>query len=236
MAETESTIQQLYTALARYPHNPFGWGTGKENARTLGYAGRWLETLPGAVWESAAAVGNPFAVAAIAPGAVVLDLGCGAGADLCIAATLVGPEGRAIGVDLTPAMVEKARASAALMHLVNVEVVHGDFANLPLDNESVDVVLSNGAINLSEHKPCVFLETFRVLRRGGSFCFADMVRTGEAAAEGSWAACVAGTVKPDRYVELLTSAGFRDARLVTLTGYKTAANTIGAVFSAAKPG
>ncbi len=235
MPETDTTIQQLYTALARYPGAAFGWGTGKDNARTLGYAARWLDTLPDAVWESAAAVGNPFAAATIAPGAVVVDLGCGAGADLCIAAMLVGPGGRATGVDVTLAMVEKARASAALMHLANVEVLHGDFANLPLEYESVDVVLSNGAINLSEHKPCVFVETYRVLRPGGSFCFADMVRTDDTVAEGSWAACVAGTVKPERYIELLANAGFRDARLVTLTGYKTAPNTVGALFAAAKP-
>jgi len=122
----------LYTTLANEPHRDFGWGKGKENARSLGYAPEWLETLPDAVWESAAAVGNPFAVAAIAVGQTVVDLGCGAGADACVAALLVGSSGRVVGVDCTPAMIAKARANAAAAGLGQTEFHESDMTRLPL--------------------------------------------------------------------------------------------------------
>src|SRR5205823_6495168 len=101
---------------------------GMENARLLGYDRGWLERLPAAVWESAAAVGNPFGLGPIHPGETVVDLGCGAGADVCVAALLVGRRGRVIGLDVTPAMVEKARANAKLAGLPNVEICEADMA------------------------------------------------------------------------------------------------------------
>lgn len=146
-------VQQLYTELALHPEKGFAWGKGKENARALGYDETWLELLPEAVWESTAAVGNPFAIGSIDAGETVLDLGCGAGADVCVAALLVGPRGRVIGVDFTPAMVEKARANSKLAGLSNVTMHEADIANLPLPDAYVDVVISHGAINLSPHKP-----------------------------------------------------------------------------------
>src|SRR5512135_904670 len=115
-----------------HPEKEFGWGKGEHNARALGYDVTWLEQLPTAVWESAAAVGNPFAIGPIHPGETVIDLGCSAGADVCVAALLVGPRGRVIGVDITPAMVEKARANAAQAGLHNVTIQEGDIAELPL--------------------------------------------------------------------------------------------------------
>lgn len=230
-------IQALYTELAVHPEKEFGWGKGKENARTLGYDARWLESLPDVAWESAAAVGNPFALGPLVSGEVAIDLGCGAGADLCIAALLVGAGGRAIGIDVTPAMIAKAGAVAETARLTNVELHVADMETLPLANASVDVVISNGAINLSAHKPCVFKEIFRVLKPGGRLQFADMVRDGtdDTPRCGSWADCVSGTVEPQRYLEMLSAAGFRGAELMSLTGYRTAANTIGATFRARKP-
>jgi arsenite methyltransferase len=109
---------------------------------------------------------------------------------------------------------------------------------LPLENASADVVISNGTINLSSHKPCVFKEVFRVLRPGGRFQFADMVRDGVAADApscGSWADCVAGTVEPKRYLDMLEAAGFGDAEMISFTGYRTAPTTIGATFRAVRP-
>jgi arsenite methyltransferase len=230
-------IRALYTELALHPGKDFGWDKGKENARRLGYDKRWLEALPEAAWESAAAVGNVFELGPLLPGEIVVDLGCGAGADLCIAALLVGDGGRVVGVDVTPAMVAKARDVAKAVGLVNVELRVADMETLPLADATVDVVISNGAINLSAHKPCVFKEIFRVLKPGGRLQFADMVRQkgGEAPACGSWADCVSGTVDPERYLDMLGAAGFQGAALVSLTDYKTAANTIGATFRAQKP-
>jgi arsenite methyltransferase len=234
-------VRELYTKLALPPKKGFAWGKGKENARTLGYDERWLELLGEAVWESAAAAGNPFAIGPINVGETVLDLGCGAGADVCVAALLVGPNGRVFGVDFTLAMVEKARANAKLADLHNVTIHEADIADLPLPEACVDVVISNGAVNLSPNKLCVLQEAFRVLKPGGRLCIADLVR--EAASShrdtetsgGSWANCVAGTLSPDCFLQLLEQASFVDPKLVSTTGYRTSPETIGAIFQARKP-
>jgi arsenite methyltransferase len=196
-----------------------------------------LDQLPAVVWESAAAVGNPFSLGPIRPGETVVDLGCGAGTDLCVAALLIGSQGRAYGIDITPAMVAKAKETASLLGLSNVELHVADIVTLPLQDATADVVISNGAINLSSHKPCVFKEVFRILRPGGRFQFADMVRDDAVPAPscGSWADCVSGTVEPRRYLDMLQAAGFGDAEMVSFTGYRTAPTTIGATFRARKP-
>jgi len=236
-------VRALYTELALNPAKEFGWGKGKDNARALGYDPAWLARLPDAVWESSAAVGNPFALGPIRPGDTVVDLGCGAGADVCVAALLVGPRGRVIGVDLTPAMVEKARANAALAGFTNIEIIEADIADFPAPDACADIVLSNGAINLSAHKPCVLKEALRVLKAGGRFYIADMVRDTTAAhsesdtekSEGSWANCVAGTLAPACFVEMLAEAGFTNAEFLRTTDYRTSPETIGATFRAQKP-
>ena len=230
-------IRALYTDLALHPEKDFGWGTGRENARALGYAAHWLDGLPERAWESAASVGNPLSLGPIRPGEVLVDLGCGAGADLCIAAQMIGATGRAIGIDVTPAMVEKARENAALAGLSNIEVHVASIEATGLPDACADVVISNGAINLSAHKPHVFQEAFRILKPGGRLQFADMVRASvsEAASGESWASCVAGTVEPEQYLKMIRAAGFTDAQLVGFTSYKTAASTIGAMFKASRP-
>lgn len=233
-------VQQLYTDLALHPEKDFGWGKGKENARLLGYDPAWLNTLPDEVWVAAAAVGNPFGLGRIGQGETVVDLGCGAGADLCIAALLVGASGRVIGVDVTPAMVERARKSAALVGARHVEIHEADMVQLPVGDCSADVVIANGSINLSARKECVLKEIFRVLRPGGRLQFADMVRDcsiqeNNDSVGDSWANCVAGTLAPAQLLDLLRKTGFEAAEIVSFTGYRTAPTTIGALIRAKKP-
>jgi arsenite methyltransferase len=228
-------IRALYSELALNPEKDFGWGKGKENARALGYNRDWLERLPEAVWESSSAVGNPFACGPIHPGETVIDLGCGAGADVYVAGLLVGPSGSVIGVDMTPAMVQKARANAVRVGLANVTIHEADMAKVPLPDSCADVVISNGAINLLPDKPCALREAFRVLKLGGRFQIADMIRDESTAqcervAAGSWADCIGGTVTVSCFLQMLAEIGFERAECVKTTGYRTSASTIGALF------
>lgn len=241
-ANHRQQLINLYTQLAEKPDQDFGWSKGKQNALALAYESDWMQRLPDAVWESAAAVGNPFQIAPIQTGESVLDLGCGAGADACVAALLVGVNGTVVGIDCTPAMVNKARANAHLSQLNNVTIKTADFIDLPVDSNSFDVVISNGAINLSQDKNKVFDEIYRVLKPGGRLQLADMIRqsnasnTTQACSEESWADCVQGTLSLDELLAVTKQSGFSQVKKIRSTGYKTAENTIGVLISALKPG
>lgn len=232
-----NAVIELYTELATRPEQDFGWDKGPGNALSHGYRADWIEALPETAWAYCAAVGNPFELGPFNPGETVLDLGCGAGVDLLVAALLVGTRGRVIGVDITPAMVDLAVRHAVLAGLDNIRVLAGSIEQLPVPDASVDIVISNGAINLATSKERVFAEVFRVLRPGGRLYIADMIRdescgdTG-CSAGGSWADCVAGALVADELLALMRAAGLPDARLIGVNHYKTAASTVGATFSA----
>jgi SAM-dependent methyltransferase len=234
-------VRFLYTELAIHPEKDFGWGKGKENAQALGYASEWLNGLSDIVWESAAAVGNPFSLGPIHFGETVVDIGCGAGADACIAAMLVGREGKVFGIDCTSAMIAKASDNADVSGLPQVVFHEAEMTDLPLQDCIADMVISNGVINLAKDKEAVLAEAYRVLRPGGRLQIADMVRdisTGDSACcsrEESWADCVSGTLEPDTFLSMLTKAGFSDVVLAGFTDYRTAANTRGALFRAIRP-
>jgi len=239
----EDQVRKLYSQLALHPEQDFGWRKGKENAKNLGYCQNMLDKIPDVVWELAAAVGNPFSAGPINRGEAVVDLGCGAGADLCVAALLAGDTGRVIGIDVTPEMVEKARSNIALMGFTHAKVELGDFLKLPLEQNTADVVISNGAINLSPKQPCVFQEILRVLKPNGRLYLADMIRLDPSASlschsdsnAGSWANCVAGTLSRQYLEKVMTDAGFQDVNFIKTTGYHTSPVTEGAVFRATKP-
>jgi len=177
-------IQKTYTSVSEEQDRDFVFPTGRAWARQLGYPQQELARVPDESVESFAGVANPFGLGPIAAGETVLDLGCGAGTDLLIAAQMAGPGGRAIGIDMTAAMTDRARASAREMGLDNVELHEGLIETLPLGDESIDVVISNGVIDLVPDKDAVFSEIKRVLRAGGRLQIADVVIHREVSEEG----------------------------------------------------
>ena len=168
-------IRKTYTDVSVDREREFIFPTGRAWARQLGYPEPELSRVPDASVESFAGVANHWTLGRIEPGQVVLDLGCGAGTDVLIAAQMTGPTGRVIGVDMTPAMLEQARASAVQMGLQNVELHESLIESLPIEHAFVDVVISNGVIDLVPDKEAVFDEIDRVLRPGGRLQIADVV-------------------------------------------------------------
>ena len=168
-------IRRTYTDVSTDQEQDFIFPTGRSWAQELGYPEPELSRVPDASVESFDGVANNWALGRIEPGSVVLDLGCGAGTDLLIAAQMAGPGGRALGVDMTPAMLEHARASALEMALENVELHESLIESLPLADASVDVVISNGVIDLVPDKDAVFDEIDRVVRPGGRLQLADVI-------------------------------------------------------------
>jgi arsenite methyltransferase len=168
-------IRKTYTDVSIDHDAEFIFPTGRAWAEELQYPQPELAGVPDATVASFAGVANHWLLGRVEPGTIVLDLGCGAGTDLLIAAQMTGPGGRAIGVDMTPSMLEVARASAREMQLASVELHEGLIESLPLEAESVDLVISNGVIDLVPDKDAVFDEIDRVLRPGGRLQFADVV-------------------------------------------------------------
>ena len=175
-ARLRAEVQTMYARVATAPDGTFHFHRGPAYAATrLGYDHNELAALPLEVTSSFAGVANPHAIGAIPAGAVVVDVGCGAGTDLLLAARRVGPTGRAIGVDMTEAMRKRAIEGAARCGLTNVEVRAGDATRLPLDDRSVDVVISNGVLNLVPDKERAVAEIARVLKPGGRAQIGDIV-------------------------------------------------------------
>jgi arsenite methyltransferase len=168
-------IRDTYTDVATAADAEFIFPTGRGWARELEYPEPELSRVPDATVDSFAGVANHWRLGRIEPGAVVLDLGCGAGTDLLIAAQMTGPSGRVIGVDMTASMLTRARASAQAMGLEQVELHEALIEDLPVDDAGVDVVISNGVIDLVPDKDAVFDEIDRVLRPGGRLQIADVV-------------------------------------------------------------
>jgi SAM-dependent methyltransferase len=168
-------IRKTYTDVSREQQRDYIFPTGRSWAEELGYPEPELGRVADATVESFAGVANLWALGRIEPGAVVLDLGCGAGTDLLIAAQMAGSAGRAVGIDMTSAMLDRAAASARELGFTNVTVYESLIETLPLDDASVDVVISNGVIDLIPDKDAVFDEIDRVLRPGGRLQIADVV-------------------------------------------------------------
>jgi arsenite methyltransferase len=173
-------VSFIYARVADDPNGDFHFHRGADYAASLlGYDATALANIPTTTTASFAGVGNPHCVAPIEPGETVIDIGCGAGTDLMLAARRVGPTGKAIGVDMTPAMAERARAGAKALGLDHVEIRVGDALELPIESGTVDVIISNGVINLTPDKDRAYAEAFRVLKPGGRFQLADIIVANE---------------------------------------------------------
>lgn len=179
--------------------------------------------VPGAVKELNLGCGSPLDVAALEPGQSVLDLGSGSGREVFLAARAVGEEGRALGLDMTPAMIDLARANALTLGIRNAEFILGNIGGMPVESASIDRVISNCVINLAPDKERVFAEIHRVLRPGGRFAIADIVTTAPLPEEVRndpelWCGCVAGALPVADYLGAISKAGFRDVKVVSQRG------------------
>jgi SAM-dependent methyltransferase len=179
----KSEIKKTYSSVSEQPEAEFIFPTGRAWAEDLGYPAE-LARVPVSAAESFAGVANPWTLGRLATGERVLDLGAGAGTDSLIAAQMVGAQGRVTGIDMTPAMLAKARAAAAAMEVTNVEFFESEAEQLPFADESFDVVISNGVIDLIPDKDAVFAELYRVLVPGGRLQIADVTIQNPVSAEG----------------------------------------------------
>jgi SAM-dependent methyltransferase len=180
--------------------------------------------LPDSVTLAALGCGNPTAIASLKPGETVLDLGSGGGIDCFIAAKFVGPTGRVIGVDMTDSMLALAQQNKAKLGLTNVEFRKGEIEQLPVESNSVDVIISNCVINLSPDKAAVFREAFRVLKPGGRLAVSDMVTEGEwpeqlKANVGAWAGCITGAIDQYDYLQQMGQVGLVEVAVESRVSY-----------------
>jgi len=205
-------VADMYTDVATHPEKTFHFPTGRLACLFVGYPGHQLDLIPATAPESFAGVGYPFAAGAIREGDVVLDVGSGSGTDALISSTLTGPRGKVYGLDMTQAMLDKLRRNIAAMGAQNVAPLEGNAEEIPLPDASVDVVTSNGVLNLVPDKPRAFAEIVRVLKPGGRVQISDIslakpVSDKSRSDPKLWAECVVGAVVEDDYVAKLRAAG-----------------------------
>ncbi len=218
-------VKEMYTSVATAPPPDLHFPVGRDAAAFVGYPEDELDALPPQAVESFAGVGYPFLQDAIKQGDTVLDIGSGSGTDLLLAARRVGPSGRAFGLDFTPAMIEKTLKTIKENGIHQAFVLQGDAGEtIPLPDNSVDVVTSNGVINLIPDKQRAFAEIHRVLKPGGRLQFADIVVNApipqNAREDGTlWAACIAGADLTDTYLQTIRNAGLKDVTVATHFDY-----------------
>lgn len=242
-------VSAEYSKVADTPQQGFHFHTGRKLASILAYQDEWLEGVPEGSIESFAGTGNPFLLGEIKRGETVLDIGSGAGIDSLIAAHKVGPEGHVTGVDMTDAMIAKARVSAEAAGLTNVEFVKSQAEKLPIEDGSVDVIISNGVLNLIPDKVGVLSELFRVLKPGGRLQIADITLEKQVSSNAKsvvslWSGCIAGGLLEEELEQLVADSGFTNFEITwranVFDGAPQASNateygTNGITFRATKP-
>jgi arsenite methyltransferase len=219
-----AAVQEMYTAVATAPGRGFHFPVGRRAAISAGYPEALLQDLPATVLDSFAGVGCPFRAEIIRPGNRVLDIGSGSGTDALIASRLVGEQGKVWALDVTPAMVNKLRSVVSHHGIRNVEVLEGQAERIPLADGSVDVVTSNGALNLVPDKRKAVAEICRVLKPGGRVQIADIVINLPVTPDCEddpklWAECVVGATVEEDYLQLFHDAGFEDVSVLRSFDY-----------------
>lgn len=210
-----ASVREKYGVVATHPDEAFHFHTGRPLAALLGYDLAVVDGLPDRAVESFAGVANPFSMFPLGQGDRVIDVGSGGGFDVFVAAHLVGDDGRVVGVDMTPEMLEKSRATAQALDLDHVEFREGIAEALPIEDGWADAVISNGVLNLMADKPAVFAEIHRVLRPGGRLQFGDIAVGKEVPGEARcnvdlWTDCIAGALSIDDWRSTMEAAGFVD--------------------------
>ena len=218
--ELKQLVGQKYGKVASCPLDKHGFPTGKPFALAVGYPKGELDTLPDSLVESFAGVHYPLSFQEMKPGDVVLDIGCGAGMDLYFASQKVGEQGKVYGVDISEEMVKKARNNMQNLNLTSVEVTLAHSDSLPLHDESVDVVTSNGIYNLSPDKKAALKEAYRVLKPDGVICFSEIVLKQELGQEirksvKDWFRCIGGALTKDTFVALMKDVGFKNVEVLS---------------------
>jgi SAM-dependent methyltransferase len=217
-------VKEMYSTVAADPEAGFHFPVGRSASRAADYDERLLDPVPDRALAAFAGVGCPFRADVIRPGNVVLDVGSGSGVDAIIASRLVGPAGKVLALDMTPAMLDRLRDLVRGEGLANIEVIEGDAARVPLPDASVDVVTSNGVLNLVPDKRRAIAEIFRVLRPGGRVQIADIVIglpvTPDCRADPKlWAECVVGATVDEDYLDMFRDAGFDDVEVLRSHDY-----------------
>ncbi len=217
-------IVNLYTQVASDPHKTYHFPLGREALTYVGYKKDELDRLPEGAVESFAGVGYPHASNAIKAGDTVLDIGSGSGTDVLVSSLRAGPKGRVMGLDITDAMIEKARVNISKMGAKNVKIIKGNATKIPLEDESVDVVTSNGVLNLVPDKKKAIEEIFRVLKPGGKIQVADIVVQKDVQkvcglVPQLWADCIGGAALEGAYLDTMRKAGFKGVGIIKRLDY-----------------
>ncbi len=217
--QIKQAVREKYSEVASNPQAKFNFPVGRKFAESVGYSGELLDKLPASMWESFTGAGNPQPYINIKPGENILDLGCGAGLDLYLYAQETGPGGKVYGLDISEEMMAKTRRNMETLNVQNVDFICAAADSIPLPDSSVDLVAVNGIYNLSPDKTAVMREVARVLRPGGRTIFAEIVLKAPLPEEirkniNDWFRCIGGALPQNDFLELLSSAGFSNPRIL----------------------